>query len=66
MSWWYKIFSLWSNLFNSTAKIECMENLSYKRIVEVYYLKGKPCYINDIDFNEINQKMQNYYVYQKR
>ena len=43
-----------------------MENLSYKRIVEVYYLKGKPCYINDIDFNEINQKIQNYYVYQKR
>ena len=53
-------------LANSTAKIECMENLSYKRIVEVYYKEGKPCYINDKDFKEINKKIQNYYVYQKR
>lgn len=42
-----------------------MENLSYKRIVEVYYKEGKPCYINNKDFSEINQKIQNYYVYQK-
>lgn len=52
-------------LNNSTTKIECMENLSYKRIVEVYYKEGKPCYINNKDFSEINQRIQNYYVYQK-
>lgn len=52
------------SLGNSTAKIECMQNLSYKRIVEVYYKEGTPCYINNNDFYEINNKIQKYYVYQ--
>lgn len=53
-----------NSLDNSTAKIECMENLSYKRIVESYYKSGKPCYINNKDFAEINKKIKQYYVYQ--
>lgn len=55
-----------TSLSHSTAKIECMENLSYKRIVEVFNKNGKPCYINNKDFNEINKKIQSYYVYQKK
>lgn len=52
-----------TTLDKSTAKIECMENLSSKRIVESYNLKGKPVYINKQDFDEINNKITDYYVY---
>lgn len=52
-----------TTLTKSTAKIECMENLSSKRIVESYNLRGKPVYINKQDFEQINKKIIDYYVY---
>ncbi len=50
-------------LNNSTAKLECMQNLSYKRIVESYRIKGKPLYINNRDFKLINDNLNRYYIY---
>lgn len=50
-------------LNESTAKLECMQNLSYKRIVESYRINGKPLYINNKDFKLINEKLNRYYVY---
>lgn len=52
-----------TTLDKSTAKIECMENLSSKRIVESYNLSGKPVYINKQDFEKINNIIVDYYVY---
>ena len=46
--------------------IENTSEYKYNDFINALYIKGKPCYINDKDFGELNKKIQNYYVYQKK
>ena len=47
-----------------SAKIESISNISYKRIIEPYFLKYKLCFIDKIDVETIKKIIKKYYTFE--
>jgi len=47
-----------------SAKIESISNISYKRIIEPYFLKDKVCFIDKIDVETIKKIIKKYYTFE--